>query len=119
MCKVYTKNHATSEIEHGSFACTVDNSQAKARGVSLRSGGQTMLHLSLKVADPNFGCATFCALPSIGAVTTSSSHTTVSSHKVSVKDSDIVMCSAIYFLFDHNTKYCTNYLCPHTVVATV
>ena len=71
------------------------------------------------MADLNFGCATFCALPSFGAVTTSSSHTTFSSHKVSVKGSDIDMCSAIYFLFDHNTKYCTIYLCPHTVVATV
>ena len=30
-----------------------------------------------------------------------------------------MICSAIYFLFDHNTKYCTIYLCPHTVVATV
>ena len=73
----------------------------------------------LKVADLNFGCATFCALPSFGAVTTFSSHTTVSSHKVSVKDSDIDMCSAIYFLFDHNTNYCTIYLCPNTVLATV
>ena len=71
----------------------------------------------LKVADLNFGCATFCALPSFGAVTTFSSHTTFCSHKVSVKGSDIDMCSAIYFLFDHNTKYCTIYLCPHTVVA--
>ena len=72
-----------------------------------------------KVADLNFGCATFCALPSFDPVTTFSSHTTVSSHKVSVKDSDIDMCSAIYFLFDHNTNYCTIYLCPHTVLATV
>ena len=38
---------------------------------------------------------------------------------VSVKGSDIDMCSAIYFLFDRNTKYCRIYLCPHTVVATV
>ena len=65
--------------------------------------------LVLKVADLNFGCATFCALPSFGAVTTFSSHTTVSSHKVSVKGSDTDMCSAIYFLFDHHTKYCTAY----------
>ena len=72
-----------------------------------------------KVADLNFSCATFCALPSFGAVTTFSSHTTVSSHKVSVKASDIDMCCAIYFLFDHNTNYCTTYLCPHTVDATV
>ena len=52
-------------------------------------------------------------------MTTVSSHTTLSSHKVSVKGSDIDMCSAIYFLFDHNTKYCTIYLCPHTEVAIV
>ena len=44
---------------------------------------------------------------------------TFSSHKVNVKVSDIDMCSAIYFLFDHNTKYCTIYLCQHTVLATV
>ena len=73
----------------------------------------------VKVADLNFGCATFCALPSFDAVTTFTSHTTFSSHKVNVKGSDIDMCSAIYFLFDHNTKYCTIYLCPHTVLATV
>ena len=73
----------------------------------------------LKVANLNFGCATYCALPSFGAVMTFSSHTTFSSHKVSVKGSDIDMCSAIYFLFDHNTKYCTINLCQHTVVATV
>ena len=72
-----------------------------------------------KVADLNFGCATFCALPSFGAVTPFSSHTTFSSHKVRVKGSDVDMCSAIYFLFDHNTKYCRVYLCPQTVVATV
>ena len=72
-----------------------------------------------KVADLNFGCATFCALPSFDAVTTFSSHTTFSSNKVNVKGSDIDMCSAIYFLFDHNTKYYTIYLCPHTVLATV
>ena len=79
------------------------------------------MNLTLKVADLNFDCATFCALPSFGAVTTFSSHTALPSHKVSVKRSDIDMCSAIYFLFDHNTKYCTIYLCPHTVdlVATV
>ena len=74
---------------------------------------------NVKVADLSFGCATFCALPSFGAVTTFSSHTTISSHKVSVKGSDTDMCSAIYFLFDHSLKYCTIYLCPHTVVATV
>ena len=73
---------------------------------------------NIKVADLNLGCAN-CALPSFGAVTTFSSHTALPSHKVRVKCSDIDMCSAIYFLFDHNTKYCTIYLCPHTVVATV
>ena len=77
------------------------------------------LPILLKVADLNFGCATFCALPSFDAVTKFSSRTTFSSHKVNVKGSDIDMCSAIYFLFDHNTKYCTIYLCPHTVLATV
>ena len=70
-----------------------------------------------KVVDLNFGCAMFCALSSIGAVTTFFPHTTFFSYKVSVKGSDIDMCSAIYFHFDHNTKYCTIYLCPHTVVA--
>ena len=39
MCKVYTGYHGTSEIEHG--LC------AKARGLSLRTGAQTMLYLSL------------------------------------------------------------------------
>ena len=80
----------------------------------------TICHsFQLKVADLNFGCATFCALPSFNPMTTSSSHMTFSSHKVNVKGSDIDMCSAIYFLFDHNTKYCTIYLCQHTVLATV
>ena len=65
-----------------------------------------VLNKSIKVADLNFSCATFCALPSFGSVTTFSSHTTFSFHKVSVKGSDIDMCSRIY-------------LCPHTVVATV
>ena len=39
MCKVYTGYHGTSEIEHG--LC------AKARGLSLHTGAQTMLYLSL------------------------------------------------------------------------
>ena len=47
MCKVYTGYCGTSEIEHGLCACTVDNPLAKARGLSLRSGAQTMLYLSL------------------------------------------------------------------------
>ena len=88
--------------------------------VSCHIKGKQLIGLhSFKVADLNFGCATFCALPSFGAETTFSSHTTFSSQKVSVKGSDVDMCSAIYFLFDHNTKYCRIYLCPHTVVATV
>ena len=47
MCKVYTGYWGTSEIMHGLCACTVDNPLAKARGLSLRIGAQTMLYLSL------------------------------------------------------------------------
>ena len=47
MCKVYTGYCGTSELEHGLCACTVDNPLAKARGLSLRTGAQTMLYLSL------------------------------------------------------------------------
>ena len=47
MCKVYTGYCSTSEIEHGLCACVVDNPLAKARGLSLRTGAQTMLYLSL------------------------------------------------------------------------
>ena len=47
MCKLYTGYCGTSEIEHGLCACTVDNPLAKARGLSLRTGAQTMLYLSL------------------------------------------------------------------------
>ena len=47
MCKVYTGYCGTSEIEHGLCACTIDNPLAKARGLSLRTGAQTMLYLSL------------------------------------------------------------------------
>ena len=47
MCKVYIGYCGTSEIEHGLCACTVDNPLAKARGLSLRTGAQTMLYLSL------------------------------------------------------------------------
>ena len=50
LCKIYTGYHGTSEIEHGLCACTVDNPLAKARGLSLRSGAQTMLYLSQKHA---------------------------------------------------------------------
>ena len=46
MCKVYTGYCGTSEIEHGLCACTVNNPLAKARGLSLRTGAQTMLYLS-------------------------------------------------------------------------
>ena len=49
MCKVYTGYCGTSEIEHGLCACTVDNPLAKARGLSLCTGAQTMLYLSLVV----------------------------------------------------------------------
>ena len=54
MCKVYTGYCGTSEIEHGLCACTVDNPLAKARGLSLRTGAQTMLYSiihSLKLGD--------------------------------------------------------------------
>ena len=47
MCKVFTGYCGTSEIEHDLCACTVDNHLAKARGLSLRIGAQTMLYLSL------------------------------------------------------------------------
>ena len=47
MCKVYTGYCGTSEIEHGLCACKVNNPLAKARELSLRTGAQTMLYLSL------------------------------------------------------------------------
>ena len=46
LCKVYTGYCGTSEIEHGLCACMVDNPLAKAQGLSLRTGAQTMLYLS-------------------------------------------------------------------------
>ena len=46
MCKVYTGYHGSVEIEPGLWACTVENSLAKARGLSLRTAAQTMLYLS-------------------------------------------------------------------------
>ena len=46
MCESYTGYCGTSEIEHGLCACTVDNPLAKARGLSIRTGVQTMLYLS-------------------------------------------------------------------------
>ena len=66
------------------------------------------------MADLNFGCATFCALPPFGAVTTFSSDTTFSSHKVSVKGSDIDMCSAIYF-FSIITRNIVQFIYVHTL----
>ena len=47
MCEVYTEYHGTSEIDHGLCTCTVNNSLAKARKLSLRTGTQTMLYLKL------------------------------------------------------------------------
>ena len=47
ICKVYTGYYGTSEIEHGLCACTVDNSRAKTRELSLRIGAKTILFLSL------------------------------------------------------------------------
>ena len=49
LCKVYIGYCGTSEIEHGLCACTVDNPLAKARGLSLRTGAQTMLYIPLRV----------------------------------------------------------------------
>ena len=49
MCKVYTGYCGTSEIEHSLCACTVDNPLAKGRGLSLRTGAQTMLYLPLVI----------------------------------------------------------------------
>ena len=56
MCKVYTGYCGTSEIEHGLCAYTVDHPQAKAkaRGLSLRTGAQTLLYLSLIFLFPIF-----------------------------------------------------------------
>ena len=49
MCKVNAGYRGISEIEHGLCACTVDNPLAKARGLSLRTGAQTMLYLSRRL----------------------------------------------------------------------
>ena len=54
MCKIYTGYCGTSEIEHGLCACTVDNPLAKAQGLSLRTGAQAMLYLSLVNRSYNF-----------------------------------------------------------------
>lgn len=45
-CKVFTGYHTSSELEHGSAACTVDSPLAQVRGLSLRTCGQAMLYLS-------------------------------------------------------------------------
>ena len=47
MCKVYTGYNGTSKIEHGSFAFTVDNPLAKACGLLLCTGAQTMPYIHL------------------------------------------------------------------------
>ena len=51
MCNDHTGYCGTSEIEHSVCACTVDNPLAKARGLSLLTGAQTMLYLSLSLYD--------------------------------------------------------------------
>ena len=51
MSKVYIGHHDISETEPGLCACTVDNPLAKAWGLSLRTGAQTMFYLSLKLGD--------------------------------------------------------------------
>ena len=50
-CKFYTGYHGTSEIEHGLSARMVDNPLAKAHRLSLPTGVQTMLYISLGIAD--------------------------------------------------------------------
>ena len=49
MCKVYTGYCVTNEIKHGFCACTFDNPLAKARGLPIRTGAQTVLYLSLNL----------------------------------------------------------------------
>ena len=49
MCKIYTCYRGTSEKEHGLCACTVDNPLAKAWGLSLRTGAQTILFLAHRI----------------------------------------------------------------------
>ena len=60
MCKVYTGCCGTSDIEHGLCACTDDNPLAKARGLSLHTGAQTMLYISLVGCILCFICYFFC-----------------------------------------------------------
>ena len=66
MCKVYTEYNGTSEIEHGLCACTVFNPLAKARGLSLRTGAQTMLYLSLVFLGRLSICVCVCVSPFFG-----------------------------------------------------
>ena len=47
MCNVFNGYTSTSEIEHGLSVSKVDNPLAKARGLSLRTGAQTMVYHSL------------------------------------------------------------------------
>ena len=47
MHQVSSGYDGTSEIEHGLCASAVDNPLAKARGLSLRTGAQTMFYLSV------------------------------------------------------------------------
>ena len=49
MCKVCTGYHDTSEIEYCSSACTVDDTLAKACGVSVRTGVHIMPYISFQV----------------------------------------------------------------------
>ena len=48
-CAKSILDYHASKIEHGLYACTVDNPLVKARGLSLRTGAQTMLYLSLVI----------------------------------------------------------------------
>ena len=40
----FANARGVGETEHGSYACTGDNSFAKARGLSLSTGGRTVLY---------------------------------------------------------------------------
>ena len=62
MCKFYTGYCGTSEIEHGLCACTDDYARAKARGLSLRTGAQTMLYLSEGIIDHTGAKTMLCLL---------------------------------------------------------
>ena len=57
MCKDYTGYCGTSEIEHSLCACMVDNPLAKAQGLSLRTGAQTMLYVSLSFHSGLISCS--------------------------------------------------------------